>query len=113
MSGPIDAYLALTPTSFPYLRSLTVTHPEGDIEPGVGVTLLFYGAGSTHLRVWCSGARELIFRQPFTDEMKLHGLEVRDISPAQLENLNFEVRDVEDEWLAFKCHTFHAALDEG
>lgn len=108
MSRIVNAYLALDPIHFPYLRQLTVVEREADLGVDIELELRFYGAAEGTLLVRCGGVRDLVFRQPFTTDMKLHSLNVHDVSGAQLEDVRFEVRDLEEEWLSFSCRTFEA-----
>ena len=100
-------YLALAPRDFPYLRRLTVVE-QGLDESTIELELCFCGASERCLIVRCTGVRDLAFRQPFTTDMKLHSLEVQDLASAQLEGISFEVHDLEQESLSFKCRTVEA-----
>jgi hypothetical protein len=109
MSAVVDRYWALAPREFPNLRRLTLSEGESvDGVAEVGLEMRFSGAGPEGLVVRCSGVRDFTFRQPFTSDMKLHALDVRDSSDAGLEAIRFEVRDLEEECLSFKCRTFEA-----
>jgi hypothetical protein len=109
MASAVDSYLALSPRELPYLRRLTLTEDDEAVNgPEYTLELVFSGGRSEELVVRCEGVRELTFRQPFTTDMRLHSLNVEDLSSSQLEEINFRVMDIEEEWLSFWCRTFSA-----
>jgi len=109
MSTVVEHYLALSPRDFPHLRSLLLVEQDSGDGPELVVELTFVGSGSESLVVRCAGVRDLVFRQPFTSDMRLNALDVDDVRHAQLETIGFEVRDIEQEHLSFKSRTFDVA----
>src|SRR4051794_12225173 len=105
MNMPMEHYLAMSPREFPYLRRFTLREAERGGSPDIQLELVFRGLEPGSLVVTCAGVQGLVFRQPFTSDMKLHALDVRDASSAQLENIRFEVCDIEEEALSFQCLT--------
>jgi len=110
VSRAVDRYLELTPGDFPYLRRLAIVERVGKVGVDIDIEMEFYGDRERCLVVRCSGVRNLVFRQPFTTDMKLHSLHVDDVSSRQLEDIQFRVRDLEEECLSFSCRTFDAEL---
>jgi hypothetical protein len=108
MSAVVDRYLALSPRDFPNVEALSLFEIDRDEGLEIDLEMTFRGASNERLVVRCAGVRDLAFRQPFTSDMKLHSLDVRDVSGAQMELISFEVCDLEREAISFKCRTFEA-----
>jgi hypothetical protein len=59
------------------------------------------------------GLRQLRFTQPWTSDVRLHALEVKDVRSRQLEGISFEVADLERGRLTFTSATFTASVEAG
>lgn len=109
-SQDVDEYEALPIGDFPLLRHLSVRAAEDEDGIEISLEMSFHGAGAGSLVVRCSGIRDLVFRQPWTSDLKLHRLMVDDVSESQWEGVAFKVRDLEEECLSFACRTFGSEL---
>jgi hypothetical protein len=74
----------------------------------VDLELEFRDERSGRLVISCEDVRNLVFKQPWTTDMRLHSLDVTDVRSRQMEGIAYSVTDVEQEWLSFTAATFSA-----
>jgi hypothetical protein len=114
----IRLYHSLDPARYPVLRKLEVCQlhlPEADRPPEM---LLFMellprnSRGDKSLSLRFSGVRELKFDLPAISLCEITLLTISSIRSRGWENLNYSVRDEEEESLSFECERFEVSLVE-
>jgi hypothetical protein len=103
-------YLALEPRRYPWLTRLAIDEAP-DVSTGLALELEFRDDAAGRLMVRCEGVRELVFKQPWTTDMRLHGLHVTDVRDRQLGGIGYVIADVEEEFLSFKAASLSASAD--
>jgi hypothetical protein len=102
----VEDYLALEPRRFSWLERMEVRAAGS----GFDLELEFRDESSGRLVVVCEGVRDLVFKQPWTTDMRLHALEVTDVRSRQMEGVAYSVSDLEQESLSFTAATFSAQV---
>ena len=102
----IDQYLAAKPREFPIVRIFELRQhlPQADV-PSLDLVLELgrTDGGARRLRMTFLGVVQLRLVQPSLSAFTIDYLEIADVTARQLEGLRYEVKDAEEDALAFSC----------
>lgn len=113
----IEAYYALHPTNFAFLENFHVrqTIPTELKNYELSVTIELRHKNNEDVRrllLSFQGVRNLLLTPPLRMVIQISQLEITPIHSNGWEGINYSVKEVENETLAFLCETFTATIQD-
>jgi hypothetical protein len=109
----LQSYEETIPGQFRVLQSFEVHQAtEKEAAPEVQVTIRLQSVKDARLlKLKFEGVRDLRLIQPDWSLLELPVLEIHSIRERQMEGLNYEVRESDNDTVAFTCRTFSVLVE--